>query len=342
MKKILFTIFTFLLLISNVNALKVVSLGDSVTSGYLLDDETKSYDNLLADTLDVEYYEYSYIGMRSDDLLYDLEDEELKSNIMDADIVIINIGANDLLDLLDYIDLSKVGIEIKYGTIPKVDLSKEFINNLKNYMREFFVNELEPMSIETANDFAIIFPSIIETIKEYNPDIKIYVNNLYNPFFNISIPLLQIDLSDVEEVAENAIASFNDTIYKYDDYEIVDVYSLLRNNKYLNVNPINLEFDPHPNIEGHEKIYELYLKELCYKVTYDNNDYYVIKGESINIEPKKKSGYKFVKWNYDLNNINSDIELIAIYKKTFNYLYLIPIGIIVVITILLIIKKKNK
>ena len=120
MKKIFLFIIVSILMIGNVKALKIVSLGDSVTSGYLLEDETKSYDNLLEDTLDLEYYEYSYIGMRSDDLLNDLEDEELKNNIMDADIVIINIGANDLLDLLDYIDLSKVGIEIKYATIPKV------------------------------------------------------------------------------------------------------------------------------------------------------------------------------------------------------------------------------
>lgn len=341
MKKIFLFIIVSILMIGNVKALKIVSLGDSVTSGYLLEDETKSYDNLLEDTLDIEYYEYSYIGMRSDDLLNDLEDEELKNNIMDADIVIINIGANDLLDLLDYIDLSKVGIEIKYGTIPKVDLSKEFIENLKNYMQEFFVNELEPMSIETANDFAIIFPSIIETIKEYNPNVKIYVNNLYNPFFNISIPLLKIDLSEIEEVSENAIKSFNDTIYKYNDYVIVDIYSVLRDNKYLNVNPINFEFDPHPNIDGHKKIYELYLKELTYKVTYDNKDYYVIKGESLNIKPKNKKGYKFIKWDHDLNNINSDIELKAIYKKKFNYLYLIPIGIVIVIISLLIIKKNK-
>ena len=328
-------------MIGNAKALKIVSLGDSIPNGYLLEDEDKSFDNLLADTLDAEYYEFSYIGMRSDDLLRELDNEEIKENIGNANIVIVNIGANDLLDLIDLLDLSKVGMKIEYGTNPTVGLNREFLDNFKTYLQDFFVNTLEPMSIKAADDFARVFPQIINKIKEYNQNAKIYVNNLYNPFFDISVPLLNLDLSGIEKVSDNAIKRFNETINNNEGYQVIDIYKTLRNNRYLNINPLSVSFDPHPNRLGHKRIYNLYLKELCYTVTYDDEVYYVLKGESINITPKKKDGYRFVKWDHDLNNIDGDIVLNAIYKKKFNFLYLIPIGLVIVIIIALVINKKH-
>lgn len=338
MKKLLLGFLFFILIISNTKALKIVSLGDSISSGYLLNSQEDSFDNLFASTLNAKFYEHSYLGMRSDDLLKDLGNDAIKREIESADIIIINIGANDLLDLLDYADLSKVGIEIEYGNIPKVELNSAFINNLKTYLQDFVVNELEPMAKEATNDFSIIFPSIIEKIKDYNSNAKIIVNSLYNPFFDISVPLFKLNLNDIENVADNIIKSFNNTIYNHEGYIVIDVYSALRNNNYLNVNPLSLAFDPHPNIDGHKKIYELYLKELCYKINYNDKTYYVLKGEKINIKPNKKFGYTFVKWNHDLNNINSDIELKAIYK--FNYLYII-VPILAIGAILIVVKKRN-
>lgn len=339
MKKLLIFILVLFLSLESVKALKIVSLGDSIPNGYLLSDSTMSFDNLFSNALNAELYEFSYIGMRSDNLLSDLDRQELKDNILNADMVIINIGANDLLDLLDYVDLSEIGIVVESGTVPKINLSSKKIPIIKAYLENIFINELKPMSIDAAKNFSIIFPNIIQKIKEYNPNTRIIVNNLYNPFFNISVPLLNIDLNSIEKEMDEVINSFNDTIYNNDGYEIIDIYSILRNNDYLNVNPISLSFDPHPNIEGHKKIYELYLSELCYKVSYDNNDYYVLKNGSINIKPKDKIGYTFVKWNYNINKIESDIELKAIYKL--NYIYIIiSISIIIIITVL-IIKKKH-
>jgi lysophospholipase L1-like esterase len=339
MKKVLIFVLTLFLSIKSVQALKIVSLGDSVPNGYLLSDSTMSFDNLFSNALNAELYEFSYIGMRSDDLLSDLDRQELKDNILNADIVIINIGANDLLDLLDYVDLSEIGIVVESGTVPKINLSSKKIPIIKAYLDNIFINELKPMSIDAAKDFSIIFPNIIRKIKEYNPNTRIIVNNLYNPFFNISVPLLNIDLNSIERETDEIIASFNDTIYNNDGYEIIDIYSILRNNDYLNVNPISLSFDPHPNIEGHKKIYELYLNELCYRVTYNNEDYYTLKNESINIKPKNKIGYTFVKWNYDIHRIESNIELKAIYKL--NYICVVIPILIIIVTTILIIKKKH-
>ena len=141
MKKVLLFILVFSLFMLNVNATKLVSLGDSIPNGYLLKDEEDSFDNRLADTLDLDFYEHSYIGMRSDDLLRDLDIDEVKDNIKDADIIIINIGSNDLLDLFDYLDLSNFDFEIEYGSNPSFD--RAMINDMINYIEGFFQNELE-------------------------------------------------------------------------------------------------------------------------------------------------------------------------------------------------------
>lgn len=337
MKKVLTIILLFFIHLESTNALKIVSLGDSINEGYMLIDNNKSFDNMFADTIDAEIYEHSHLGMRSDDLLKDLNHEDLKENIKNADIVIINIGANDLLDLFDYADLSKVGIKIEYGSIPHVDLNYKFINNLKTYLQEFVTKDIKPMTNKAISDFSVTFPIIIKKIREYNPNSTIVVNNLYNPFFNISISLLSVDLSAIEKEIDEVINSFNSIIDSDDNYIVIDVHSTLRNNKYLNVNPLTFSFDPHPNIEGHKRIYELYLQELCYKISYEGKDYYALKNSPININPKKKMGYTFLKWNYDLNNIKSDIELKAIYK--FNYTNLL---VLIILPLCLLVVKRNK
>lgn len=337
MKKILILILLFLS-IQNVNALKIVSLGDSIPDGYRLSDKSDSFDNMFAETLNSSFYEHSYIGMRSDDLLRDLDLKEVKENVKSADVVIINIGANDLLDLFDYVDLSEVGIVVEAGTTPKANLDIKTISILKEYLHNIFTNKLKPMSMKAATDFSITFPLIIEKVREYNPNAKIIVNNLYNPFFNISVPLLKIDLSDIEKICDEVITEFNSVINSHEGYEIIDIYSILRNNNYLNVNPLSLSFDPHPNIDGHKKIYELYINELCYKVTYDGKDYYVFKNSKAEIKPKYKFGYTFIKWNKDINKVNSDMEIEAIYR--FNYLYII-IPVIIVMAVIIVIKKKH-
>ena len=324
MKKILFFIFLFIFMISNVSALKITSLGDSIPNGVLLSDKEKSYDNMIAKTLNAEFYEYSISGMITDDLLEALDLDEVKENIKNSDIIFINIGSGDLLDLTDEIDFTKFG----YNPEEKMDLKNIKATNFKKYLLEIFNEQLKPKVDNVVNTFSNEFNLVIDKIKSYNSKAKIYVNNAYNPFFNISIPVI-LDLSEIENIVDEAIKKFNNILKTNDNYTVIDIYDVLRDNKYLNINPLNNMFDPHPSELGHQKIYEQYLKELCYKITYDGKDYYILKGDKFEMKPKEKEGYSFVKWNYDLDKIDKDIELKEIYKKNINYLYfIIPGGLI--------------
>ena len=342
MKKVLLFIFIFILTITNVKALKIVSLGDSIPYGYLLEEQTDSYDNRLAKTLKADYYEYSYPGMRSDELLNHLEEEEIASNIKDADIILINIGSNDLLHLLNEIDISSFNIDIESGFNSQMNIDKDTLNNIYQYLKDYFEVDLKNKSLEELEKFKVTFPAIIAKIKEYNPNIKIYVDNLYNPFFDISIPLLNYDLDFISDTSDEAIDKFNEVISSNDGYTIINMHDILRNTDYLNINILKASIDPHPNYYGHNQMYEAYLKELCYKVTYGDKVYYVLKGGSLDIKPKEKEGYKFIKWNHDLSKINKDITLKAIYKKKFNYYsLLIVIPFILLLGFVIIKAKKN-
>ena len=320
MKKLLLFIFIFSLFIVNVKATKLVSLGDSIPNGYLLKDSSKSYDNEIAKTLNLDFYEHSYIGMTSQNLLDDMEDESLKNEIKSADIIFLNIGANDLLDVADYLDLDGLDIDINYYVNTKISIDKDKLTNTINNIDSIIKDQLDDRASAALDNFKNNFPKIISNIKELNSNALIYVNNFYNPYFNLQIPFMNIDLSSISSYLDSKIQAFDKVYEDNSGYVLIDLYTLLRNNKYLNINIMTGNFDPHPNIAGHKQIYKLYLSVLAYKVTYNNHDYYVLKGGKLNIKAKSKKGYKFVKWNYDISKIDKNIKLKAIYKKKNNYL----------------------
>lgn len=339
MKKIIL-LFLIIFSVTNVKALKLVSIGDSIPNGYLLDNENDSYDNLFAKELNLDFYEYSYIGMTTKNILNDLDKEEVKENIKDADIIFLSVGSNDLLDLITESDYNF--IDVNYFKDAKLNLNyfgdnyADVINNICNTI----ISDLETKIPAVYNDFKSNWTKIINKIKSYNKSAKIYVNNIYNPYFNIKVPIKDINLTNIIDFFDKTIVFFNEIIENNNNYEIIDVYHLLRKNKFLNINILQNNFDPHPNQKGHQKLYEEYLDKLCYKVTYQDKIYYVIKGEKFEIKPAYKPLHHFKKWNHDINHITSDITLKEIYVLNYKILYYIipPIFLIIIIFI----KIKNR
>ncbi|ASN03981.1 SGNH/GDSL hydrolase family protein [Virgibacillus necropolis] len=88
------------------NEARVVAIGDSLTQG--VGDETGDggYVGMLEDALNsteetiVEFENYGKRGRRTDQLLKYLEDPKVATSISDANIVLITIGANDILQVV--------------------------------------------------------------------------------------------------------------------------------------------------------------------------------------------------------------------------------------------------
>lgn len=132
---------------------RVLAIGDSLTQG--VGDETNNggYVGILDRTINeqksvVEFTNLGRSGNRTDQLLVRLEDSEVIKSIRKADVVLVTIGANDIMRVL-----------------------KENITNLT----------YEPFAEERIY-FEERLHSIFDIITEENTDADIYLLGFFNPF----------------------------------------------------------------------------------------------------------------------------------------------------------------
>ncbi|WP_428912238.1 SGNH/GDSL hydrolase family protein [Niallia sp. Krafla_26] len=133
--------------------LRIVSIGDSLTEG--IGDETESggYVGILNHTfednqLNIRIENYGKKGNRTDQLLKRLDQKEIASTIKKADIVLITIGANDIMKVVK--------------------------DNFLNLTMEPFNREIDGYQERLS--------AIFHKMKELNPDVHIYLIGFYNPF----------------------------------------------------------------------------------------------------------------------------------------------------------------
>lgn len=165
----------------------IVALGDSLTQGVGDDTDQGGYVGILDRTLqvldtNVHFQNFGKRGNRTDQLLHRLEEEPaLAEALEEADMIIITIGANDIMQVL-----------------------KENIMDLEiSYFNE------EQTSYEER------LHEIFDTIRSLNEDASIYLLGIFNPFKNYfeDIPELDqivLNWNDIgrEIVSENENSTF--------------------------------------------------------------------------------------------------------------------------------------
>lgn len=132
-----------------------VVLGDSIAYGSgLVNAQDACYGKMVADTCGFDYANHAVPGATTLELIYELNKEDVRSDVARADIISISIGGNDFLN-----ELSK----LMYASIVKKDY-KEF-------------DKIE---------FGIYsnISNIIDSIRELNGDAVILLQTLYNPQFD--------------------------------------------------------------------------------------------------------------------------------------------------------------
>lgn len=132
-----------------------VVLGDSIAYGSgLVNAQDACYGKMVADTCGFDYANHAVPGATTLELIYELNKEDVCSDVARADIISISIGGNDFLN-----ELSK----LMYASIVKKDY-KEF-------------DKIE---------FGIYsnISNIIDSIRELNGDAVILLQTLYNPQFD--------------------------------------------------------------------------------------------------------------------------------------------------------------
>ncbi|WP_239984520.1 SGNH/GDSL hydrolase family protein [Lentibacillus sediminis] len=131
----------------------VVAIGDSLTKGVGAEQEEGGYVGILNRAINEEtelvtFENYGVRGHRSDQLLARLDEPEITSSIEQADIVLMTIGANDIMKVV-----------------------KETFTDLN----------LEDFA-EARIDYENRLEQILLVMQEINPDSEIYLVGFYNPF----------------------------------------------------------------------------------------------------------------------------------------------------------------
>ncbi len=163
----------------------VVAIGDSLTQGVGDSSEQGGYVGILDRQLNqnsevVTFENYGKRGNRTDHLIKRLKQTEIHDSIQQADIVLITIGANDIMQVV-----------------------KE---NFMNITYEIFASE--------RNNYETRLRDIFAELAAINPDASIYLIGFYNPFENYFEHIKELDMIVDEwnetgrQVAEDYRATF--------------------------------------------------------------------------------------------------------------------------------------
>lgn len=246
--------------------LNLLIMGDSIAKGYGSSEKLEGgFGTILGEKLSANVTNLGIIGLDSKQLLEKLSTEKFQEAVKDADVLCLSIGSNDLLKpfLAEFADVLGVEGEEKElfkkiqdkmsKTAKKNPISAA--NMLSSAMKKLTNN---PDLNKACEQFPDRFNEIITKIHDINPDIIIYADNIYNPYFGVAYEYGGISIFNVQQLCEPYIQKLNQTFVKCDEYEYIDIYSIFRQPGYTNVNAgsfdnmgeINL--DPHPNDAGYQ------------------------------------------------------------------------------------------
>ncbi|EWG09695.1 SGNH/GDSL hydrolase family protein [Cytobacillus firmus] len=216
--------------------LTVAAVGDSLTQGVGDSTERGGYVPYLEMSLekdksvqDAIFYNFGVRGNRSDQLLKKLGTDEVRDVVKNADAVIITIGGNDVMKVV-----------------------RENFSNLK---LRAFAKEKE---IYEQN-----LTEVLDSIKEVNPNSKIVLIGLYNPFLKWFSEITEINaiLGDWNGTSQDILKNYPGTYF----VEIDDIF------ENTDENLLYTDYF-HPNDKGYEliagRVHQILTEEVLKDIPY--------------------------------------------------------------------------
>ena len=220
---------------------QAVFLGDSIATGYLLEDyDSQAYAALLSETLGAVATNLAVNGATSGDLLTALETERYQRAVEAADFIFISIGGNNFLRrLADWVSAIP-------GELPS-DFAAVVDDGVAAFEKEF--------------------PAILRTLKAQNPAATIVVQTIYNPYAILRIPTGDGLLCDYLERQINrlnlilrAVHLKNPAAFLLSD--VAKAFKEAEDPQLCNSTLVPFNLDPHPSAKGHRLIADTLLATL--------------------------------------------------------------------------------
>lgn len=210
----------------------------------------------------VELKNYAISGQTTAQLLEQLNKEDISNN----DIITVSIGSNDVLYPCYQIIKSVMGEtdslekEILNTVLSARSKDKEAIAKIQQLTDAFKDNDIMNQAI---NEFEHNYGEILKMLRDKNPNAKIVVTNIYNPFDFVSKFGLKGFVVNTNAIMDKLNSIINNIAEK-NDCMVADVSGLGKNTSYLNItlSMSDLQIDPHPNQAGHKKIAKAIINKL--------------------------------------------------------------------------------
>lgn len=164
----------------------ITAIGDSLTQGVGDETENGGYIGILDRTINhekdvVTFDNFGRNGNRTDQLLERLNEQEIASSIKKSDMVLITIGANDIMQVV----------------------------------KENFTNITYPKFAKAQVLFEVRLDKIFDEIKKLNPDTHIYLLGFYNPFekYFPNVTELGRIVDEWNETGEKTVNEYENTTF---------------------------------------------------------------------------------------------------------------------------------
>ncbi|USK53391.1 SGNH/GDSL hydrolase family protein [Cytobacillus solani] len=219
---------------------KIVSVGDSLTQGVGDSTNRGGYVPYLEELLekdksinDALFDNFGIRGNRSDQLLKRIASSEVRDAVKEADYVIVTIGGNDVMKVV----------------------RENFSNlNLKAFSQQRKVYEKN-------------LKEVLTTVRNDNPNSKIILVGLYNPFFKWFA-----DIREINEIIGEWNQVSQDVLMKYRNTYFVGIADLFYDE---GENLLHTDYF-HPNDQGYElianRIFEKINEEVLEKASTENKE----------------------------------------------------------------------
>lgn len=248
-----------------------VALGDSVSSGYGLEEEAQRFTQQVAGENGFELTSLAQNGETSQTLLERLQDPDVLQAVAQADVMTVTIGGNDLMQALyEYLAQRYCASHSDAG-LTREDMQQTLMGGDMS-MLTFALGEIPGFSASQEEQKALCqltenLTQVVTEIQTVNPRVYLVVVNQYNPYRYLlqefsKYPPLARAAQDIEETLEDGVSALNAaiaTVGAQMGYSVADVYTAFEQARENPCNAavsafakVNLDF--HPNAYGHSLI----------------------------------------------------------------------------------------
>ena len=266
-----------------------VALGDSISSGYGLEDDTLSFTQQVAQDNGLELTNLAQDGETSASLLDKLQTDQVSEAVAQADIITITVGGNDLMNALYAYLTDAYNQRNPENPTTQEDMKNAVMGGDMGVLT--FALEVGPgfsnseRATQALADFHTHLTQMVLDIRAENPQVQLVVVEQYNPYSYLvkelsKNPIFASSAQSLCAAFGAGVADINNVIAAVAQQQecwVAKVYDAFETAQENPCNasvsmPVKLNLDFHPNAYGHGLIAQQVTELLAQQVIVPSED----------------------------------------------------------------------